>query len=193
MIKEMIFLASSGAFSGTEGAGTFLERLAEYGVFEYMLPFLLLFALVYGVLYRLNLFKDNRGVDGIIAFVVALMALQFGFVSQFFSELFPRFGVGMVILLVLLILTGLFIPYKQTWISYLFLGIGAIILIIILVTTSGYLNWSGSNWWYDNWMFIGAVVVLLIALGIIVGGGSSGGGDHSSPLTNLIKAAAGDK
>jgi hypothetical protein len=171
----------------------FFQELARYGVFDYMLPFLLLFALVFGVLYRLNLFKDNRGVDGIIAFVVALMALQFGFVTQFFAEVFPRFGIGLSILLLLLILTGFFIPHKQTWITYAFLGIGMIILIIILINTSGYLGWSGANWWYDNWGFVAAVVVLLIALAIIVGASSKKQGKHNSILTDLLSAASAPK
>ena len=186
----MMFLASYGGFEG-EGVGGFFNELANYGVFEYMLPFLLLFALIFGVLYRLNLFKDNRGVDGIIAFVVALMSLQFNFVSQFFAEVFPRFGVGLAIILLLLILTGFFIPSKQKWVSYVFFGIGVIILIIILVSTSGYLNWSGANWWYDNWGFVAAVIVLLVAIAIIVGASSSGdSGDHGSILTDLLKKAS---
>ena len=159
-----------------------------------MLPFLLIFALIFGVLYRLDLFKENRGVDGIIAFVVALMALQFNMVSQFFAEIFPRFGIGLVILLLLLILTGLFIPKKQTWVTYVFFGIGVIILIIILVNTSGYLGWAGASWWYENWGFVASVVVLLIIIATIVGAGSNKpAGDHSSILTDLLSAASKSK
>ena len=37
-----------------------------------------------------------------IALAVAFMSLQFDVVSMFFSELFPRFGVGLSIILVIL-------------------------------------------------------------------------------------------
>src|SRR3989344_5849172 len=102
-----VFLQSYGYFS----IGRILEQWSQYGLFDFILPFLLIFALVFGVLSTMNLFKDNKAVNGIIALAVALMSLQFGLVPAFFAELWPRFGVGIAIYLVFLILVGFFIVF----------------------------------------------------------------------------------
>jgi hypothetical protein len=96
-----IFLASYSYFEG--GAiGNMLYQWEQAGFFSYVLPFLLIFALIFGILSRLRIFtrkeegKPNNAINAILAFVVALMSLQFDFVPQFFSEVFPRLGVGLV-------------------------------------------------------------------------------------------------
>ncbi|MEK6827230.1 MAG: hypothetical protein AABX99_01980 [Nanoarchaeota archaeon] len=98
MFKEMIFLQSASAFpSGV--LGDLLAKWEQAGFFSYLLPFLLIFALIFGILLKLNIFKDNKMVNGIIALSVSLMSLQFGFVPDFFSQIFPRVGVGLAIIL----------------------------------------------------------------------------------------------
>ena len=104
-----IVMASYTYFEG--GAiGDMLSKWQQAGFFSYVLPFLLIFALIFAILERVGIFKDNKAINAIIAAVVGLMSLQVQMVSQFFAEIFPRLGVGLAILLVLLILTGLFIP-----------------------------------------------------------------------------------
>ncbi len=188
MIEKILFMAVTGGNFYRGGVmGDFFQQLEDFGVFEYMLPFLIIFALIYGVLSSMKMFKENPGVNGVIAFAVGLMALQVDFVPRFFSEVFPRFGIGLTIILLLLILTGFFIPYEQTWISWVYFGIGAVILIIVLISASGSLYWSGADWWYNNWGLVAAVVVMLIALAIIVGGSKEGSSSHKSALTDFIK------
>jgi hypothetical protein len=187
MIKGMMTMASWGY--GGQGFGDFFRVLDEFGVFRYGIPFLLLFALIFGVLKRLDLFKNNHAVEGIIALSVSLMALQVPMVSDFFSEIFPRFGVGIVIILVLLILTGFFVPYETSWVSYVYFGISAIVVLIILINTSGILGWEGGNWFYENWMFIMVLVVGIILVAIIMSSGSSNSSDPKSLFTEMLKKA----
>lgn len=171
---------SQGSFySG--GIGDFLNELQSQGFFQYLLPFLLIFALVYGILSRIKLFAESKEINGIIALVVGLMALQFDFVPYFFAELFPRFGVALAIILVLLISVGLFVDPKKGWIMYSLLGVGILIFILVLVSTAGALSWQQAGWWYDNWKGLIGIIVILVAVGVVVGGGShsgSGSGDY---------------
>ncbi|MFQ5531223.1 MAG: hypothetical protein ACE5ES_01265, partial [Candidatus Nanoarchaeia archaeon] len=105
MIEKLVFLQ----FFGGGTIGDLLSVWQQQGFFSYLLPFLLIFALVFGILEQAKLFKENKAINGIIALVVGLMALQLDFVPIFFSEIFPRLGVGLSFILVLLILAGMFV------------------------------------------------------------------------------------
>ncbi|MHA1988971.1 MAG: hypothetical protein ACW98D_20315, partial [Promethearchaeota archaeon] len=113
MVEGLMFLASYGYFQG--GAlGNLLNVWEQAGIFSYAIPFLLIFALVFGILSRMNIFKKsnnepNTMISAIIALAIALMALQFPFVPMFFAELFPALGIGLAIILVVLVISGLFI------------------------------------------------------------------------------------
>ena len=169
MINGVVtFLASYGYYGGS--IGDMLNQWAEYGFFSYLLPFLLIFALVFGILNQIKIFQESKAINGIIALVVGLMALQFGFVTAFFSEIFPRLGVGLAIILVILILAGMFVDPNRAWIMYSLLGIGVVIAIVVLIKTSGAVGWVGGYWFEDNWPLIAGVVFILAVVGIIIGG-----------------------
>jgi len=168
MLNEMM-LSWYGSYYGGGRIGEVLNQWQEVGIFSILLPFLLIFALVYGILEKTNLFQDkNKAINPIIGFVVALMAIQFEVVPQFFSVIFPKLGIGLGIVLIVLILLGIFAP-KETWLIYILFGIGAIILIVVLVQTAGDLGWSAGYWWTDNWPTVAGAIFILIILGVIVG------------------------
>lgn len=164
-------MASYGYFGGGAIGNMFAQWEAS-GVFAYALPFLLIFALVFGILMRVQIFKNNRAINAIIALVVALMALQFNFVSVFFAEIFPRLGIGLVILLVVMILLGLFAP-NRTWVTYTFFGIAAVILVVVLINTASVIGWRsggflGNIYWPEliPWIVIIVLVAVVIAASI---------------------------
>ncbi len=166
MLKEL-FLASFSFESGV--IGDLLSAWEQAGFFSYLLPFLLIFALIFGILMQIQLFKESKAINAIIALVVGLISLQFPIVPQFFSEIFPRLGIGLAIILVILILVGIFIDPDKGAILYVFMGIGAVIVVVVLVQTAGALGWSSGQWWVDNWPMIAGVVFILAVIGIIVG------------------------
>jgi hypothetical protein len=145
----------------------------QVGVFSYIIPFLLIFALVFGILMRMGLFKENKAVSAIIALAVGLMALQFDFVPRFFSEIFPRFGIGLAIILITLILVGMFTDPSKPGLMYLFLGIGVVITIVILVQTSSALGSNVGTWIQQNWgsslAAIGIIILVIVAIAAVLG------------------------
>lgn len=179
-----MFLYSYGYYGGA--IGNMLAKWEQAGIFSYALPFLLIFALVFGIISKTNLFKE-KSINAIIALVVGLMALQFDFVPRFFAEIFPRVGVGLAILLAVLIFIGLFTP-KQTWIVYTLFGIGALILIVILVSTAGSVGWYQGYWWHENWLMVATVVVLLVFVATIVGAASPTPSTFDQIASPLLKA-----
>ena len=95
MLEVFNLLASYGFFRGGD-IGNVLAQWQAAGVFSYALPFLLLFALTFGLLVRTGLFttksadgkESGKSINAIIALSVSLMALQFDFVSVFFLKYF---------------------------------------------------------------------------------------------------------
>jgi len=153
--------------------GDILNQWDSIGVFAYLLPFLLLFAIVFGILQATHIMGKNRGLMAIIAIAVGLLALQNNDVTQFFQELFPRLGVGLAVLLAVMILFGMFIPDKDR--RYWYWGLGAIAFIVFIVVLSKSFENYG---WYDSFVindWIGYIVgaVLLVGIIIAVAAGSS--------------------
>ena len=161
MFKEMIFLASS-AFADGSFISQLLSKWEQIGFFSYLLPFLIIFALVFGILTKMNLFKDNRMVNGVIALSVALMALQFDFVPTFFSEIFPRLGVGLAIILGILIVMGFFMDPKSSAMNYILLAVSVVVMYFVLVNAAGATGWTTGDFWQNHWGEILAGVLLVV-------------------------------
>jgi hypothetical protein len=150
-----------------------LNNWDMYGVFSYVLPFLIIFAVVFGILQKSKIFgdRDVKGINAVLAIAIGLTSLQFDFVSTFFAVIFPRFGVGIAVLLVALILLGLFITDVDK--TKGFGGLKGLAWIIIgLVVFWGLSEW---NFWGDSfqigfWLqdYFWAVVVLALIVGGIV-------------------------
>jgi len=125
-----------------------LNTWADYGVFSYLFPFLIIFSIVFAILQKTKLFGDGsasgekniKGVNAIIAISVAFISLLNDYVPTFFASIFPKFGIVLAIFLVLMILIGFFVkpdsngkyPGTVSWIGWL-LGIAVVI-------------WAWSEW-----------------------------------------------
>jgi len=186
MLEEVLSFAWYG---GGGVVGDTLAQWEQMGFFSYLLPFLLLFALIFGILTRAQIFKDNKPVNAILSLVVALMALQFDIVPRFFAEIFPRLGAGLAIILVALILIGMFMQDKMSGIMF---GLGAVVFLVVLYQTAGALGWSSGFAWSENW--VGILTAGLIIFGVIAVIGSIKG-PSKNPLPNtspLARALRGD-
>ncbi|VVB80112.1 Uncharacterised protein [uncultured archaeon] len=139
MLEKLVTLVSIGPIQNVS-FGDLLAQWEQYGLFAYILPFLIIFAFVFGILIKLNLFgEENRSVSAIIGLAVGLISLQFGFVSQFFAELFPRFGIGIAVVLVGVIMMGLFIGRNTNWI---WLVMGIVAFAFVVLKGFGALGWG---------------------------------------------------
>lgn len=166
MLNEILTFQFGGFYGGD--IGNLLSSLEQAGFFSYILPFLLIFALVFGILTRTQIFKDNRAINGIIALVVGLLALQFDLVPIFFSEIFPRLGVALSIILVLLILAGLFFDPNSKFVGYGLLVVGVIVFLVVLIQTSGWLGWPAGFFWFNNWpVILGAALFFIVIIAVI--------------------------
>lgn len=163
--------------------GDVFYQLENLGFFDIVLPFLLAFAVVYGVLTYMKIFGEDKAVHVVIAVVIGLLAIRFPFYSAFLSEISPRLGVGLTILLAILLLVGLFAQDKgRSAIMWILFALGGIIFLVILVQTGDALGFIGAG--YFSQEAIGWLVMVAILIGIIVvvvSGKSSQPGD-SHPI-----------
>jgi len=176
-MSVIINLASYGSFGG--GAlGDLFAQWEAAGIFAYALPFLLIFALVFGLLMKLNIFArgddSNKGVNVIIALSVAFMSLQFDMVSMFFSEIFPRFGVALSIILVILILGGLFMPtnVENNWFMVALAVVVFIIIGTVIYNSLGVFGWGiggpGLSYFWSKYGSIIIFAIIIIAIIAII-------------------------
>lgn len=163
-----------------QSVGEILQQLAELDVFFYVLPFLLIFALVFAILQKVKIMgggeNSNKGVSAVIAITVALMSLQFDQVPIFFQIVFPKLGIALSILLFSIILLGLFLDFSRyTGPIYIFMAIGGGLAIWILLSSiQDYTWWTGSFWADNLGIIIGLGVVIALISTVIATSGSSG-------------------
>lgn len=135
------------------------------GVFDFLLPVLLIFSIIFGILTSTKVLGQNRGINFVIAASVALMAMRLQIVSDFFALLLPGLGIGIAVIVVVLIMAGLFMGKgnMDQWMPTFFWGGVVIGLIVILVVLNSF-AWFGSVWWQQNWVSIIWIVVLIAVL-----------------------------
>jgi hypothetical protein len=190
MIDKLLMLNYYGIYSRGE-FGAFLDRLAEQGFFSLVLPFLLIFSIVYGLLSQIKMFNDNKGVNAIIALAVGFLAIQMPIVPLFFSEIFPRLAIGLSIILSLLILMGLFLDPKNKGVAWTLVGISGIVAIYVIFSAQSAINFSwfgGFGGWSNQWESFAIVLILIggIALAMATGGKKKGDSSAAKDFVSLL-------
>jgi peptidoglycan/LPS O-acetylase OafA/YrhL len=147
------------------------------GIFDFVLPFLLIFAFAFGILEKTRILGDkNKGINVVIAVALGLLILQSEVVPQFFRELFPQLGVSLAVMFTLLILIYLFLSTdadkRKGWDTTL-ATIGMIIGVIIVLRALGNTSFgSGFSFSWDQW--IGYLVGAVLLIGVIIAVANSG-------------------
>lgn len=161
-----------GGFFGYS-IGDVLNRWADLGVFAYVLPFLMIFALVYGILSKTGILGDNKGVNATISLAFGLLALQFDYVSGFYASIFPYAGMGLAVLLIVMIFFGL-TNTDRGFDNKIWIGAGVIIFLFVLFASLGDTIWLGGIG-YNLGAAAPALLAIVLVLGIlgaVVAGGS---------------------
>ncbi len=142
----------------------------EYlGFFQFVLPFLLVFAVVFGILSYMNIFGSNKGIHAIVAIVLGLLSIRAGFFSAFLAEIAPRLGVGLTILLAILILIGLFVPQDSTkTVGWVLMGVAGLIVIVILSQLYNVFGFFTGAFGLTSSEIIGYIVMIALVVAIIV-------------------------
>ena len=147
-----------------------LNTWNDIGVFSYVIPFLLIFAVVFAILKKTKILgDDNDGILAIISVALGLLALQFDMVSEFYAIIFPRFGIGLSIFLVAIILLGFFLPSDASENGKIKAIAVAVVVGVVLWSFDSWGSWS--NFGFGGWLNenFWAIIILLVIIGTIVG------------------------
>ena len=135
------------------------------GVFDFLLPVLLIFSVIFGILTSTKVLGENRGVNFVIAASAALMAMRLQIVSDFFGLLLPGLGIGIAVIVVVLIMAGLFMSKGNIadWMPTFFWG-GLVVGLIIVIVVLNNFAWFGSPWWQMNWVSVVWIIIIIAVI-----------------------------
>ncbi len=155
-----------------------LNQWQQIGVFNIMFPWLLIFGVVFGILNTTRVFGKHKGIYALIAIVIAFLSLQSNYLGDFLTELAPRLGVGITVILTMLILVGLFIPddERRYWLWGLG-AIGAVIALIVIMRSFDTVSWGWGSGYWDQ--YVGYIVGAVLLVGLIIAV-AAGGNEKSS-------------
>lgn len=157
-----------------------MSFLRDFGFFDVVLPFLLVFAIMYAILEKTKILGDEaKQLNAVVAFVVGLLVAGTNRVTSIINEALPNLVVLVVGILGFLILVGMFYKegkfdfakdYAKTTAAFaaiLFIGILAIFFNSIKTE-------SGKSWLETILQYLfnnasGTVVTSLIFLVIVIG------------------------
>lgn len=121
-----------------------IQALYAMGFFQIILPFMLVFTIVYGVLERSKFFGENRhDINATIALVLGLMVVISAFVLQVLADFLPLVGLFAIVLVMFLMLVSMFWgEAKNIWdnrlIKYSAVIVIAGVFIVILSDLLGF-------------------------------------------------------
>ncbi|NCO11321.1 hypothetical protein GW924_01810 [Candidatus Pacearchaeota archaeon] len=182
MIAQVI---SSFAFMQYVAFEDILIKLEQLGLFEFILPLLLMFAIVYGVLSWTSMFGGEKPIHALIAIVLAFLAIRWPVYRDFLAIVSPKLGVGLTIILVLVLLMGLFIPEKsQAIMGWIMIGVAVVIALVIFAQSYSDLQGAGYGS-YVNSDMIGWVIIVALLIGVIVAVVTAGASKKEAPSKKL--------
>lgn len=150
-----------------------------------ILPFLLVFALVFAVLQKAQIFgKEKKQIDAIIAAVTALLVVSVGYATNLIVNLIPFLAAGLVILLIFFLLWGFAFMGTEfkvhDSVKWVLGGVAAVAVIIaVLYFTPAWAKvvnlFSGeSSTWTANIIFIVVIIAAVVAVMYGAGGKKEG-------------------
>lgn len=126
-----------GLFTGIDPLANTVQLLKDFGFFQVVLPLLLVFAVLYGILTVTKIFGDNDkavSINAIVAFSASFFVISSTEVVQMMNELLPQASFLLVISVFLVMLLSIFLgdPKKLIGEGSKWWAKGALILICII-------------------------------------------------------------
>ncbi|MAG52748.1 MAG: hypothetical protein CMH62_02180 [Nanoarchaeota archaeon] len=156
-----------------------LDFFRDFGVFDVILPFLLIFTVVFAILQKTKLLgEDKPNLDAIVAFVIGLLVVAATKVVTIINEALPQVMVLVVVSLGFLLMLGIFAKPGGTFFDQMGdkFRVGLMVIMsfaVVLIFLGVIENDNGQSWLSYGWNYLldfwtGAVVGSIILLLVVV-------------------------
>lgn len=150
---------------------SFFGNLESMGFFDYLLPFVLIFAIIFAILEKIHLFGQNKtNIHVIIALMLGLLfTTQFDIVQRM-NLFLPKISFFIVLVLMFLILIGLLGAKVELGLSGAPFFISVLVCLFALWWALGdefgfeLPQWmQDASWWGQALLIIGIIAVVVFA------------------------------
>ena len=143
---------------------------------ETILPFLLIFTIVFAILQKTKIFGDGKKqVDAIVGLVVGLIIISFAQATGIILQMTVFLAVALVVILVLLLLLGSFAEEGKFFEKFPKVLKVLLIVFVVLAVTIASVYVTGFWQYLYDWIFIGTestifvnILFLIIIAGAII-------------------------
>ena len=140
-------------FSNVRTAPEFLVQMEQFGLLDAVLPFILIFAVIFTVLRKSGALGDKKNIHMLVALVISLLVVMPHVLGTYppgqdvvniINTALPNVSLVIVIIVAALILVGIFIPnFTMGGGIGGFLAIASLVVVIYIFGVSG--GWWGSS------------------------------------------------
>jgi len=177
-------------------------QLQGSGFYEFLLPFLLVFAVIFGILQKSKIFGDSaKNINAVVALVLGLLITSQFEVVQGLTSFLPRMSMFIIIAMMVLIFIALFAGDVGEGIGGWMLWIIAIIAVLVTYWALGPVIGFEVPYWIDqNWQTIAIIVAVIAIMVAVTRGGETltaaerrANKEHSRGLTNRMFGKKGQR
>lgn len=140
-------------FSNVRTAPEFLVQMEQFGLLDAVLPFILIFAVIFTVLRKSGALGDKKNIHMLVALVISLLVVMPHVLGTYppgqdvvniINTALPNVSLVIVIIVAALILVGIFIPnFTMGGGIGGFMAIASLVVVIYIFGVSG--GWWGSS------------------------------------------------
>ncbi len=186
------------------GGGALLDVIRswqEIGVYDVILPFLLVFTLAFAILEKSKIFgSDKRNINLIVGLILGLLFLQNNYLVYMVQRFLPNVSMMLIVFLMFLLIFAIFGGESTAWSGgALTLGFIVSIVTIILALSTDLLPFGewGILDYYNSLDpgtrgFIWLIILILVVVGFVTRGEKTQGeGGFWSGLRDLVEGTKG--
>ncbi len=140
-----------------------IYELQGNGVFEFLLPFLLIFTLAFAILEKTKILgEDKKNINAVIALIMGLLMVTQFEIVQTMNNFLPKISLFLVIAVMFLVMVSLFGANLEHGFSGIFWALGPS------------LGFEVPYWIESSWQTVLFVIIIVVIIFMIVGGSNKG-------------------
>jgi len=164
-----------------------LEFLRDFGLFDIILPFLLVFAVVFGILEKTKILGtekvgdheySRKNLNAIVSFVLGLLVVAATKIVGVINQALPRISLLVVVSLSFILSIGLFMKPGDTiydklggrWLTFLMIGmfIAVVLIFLSVIPANANQSWLDYGFEFVKEFWSGTLISSIILFAIII-------------------------